>query len=172
MDRMNKQILKICIFALVFVTVVAGAFFGATTVRFYFFRPYFVGGDSMEPTLQQGSLQHVNTTATPRDGDVAVFLYTEDGAKADIKGYNDANAYLRSMPIWGAKIADTSDSATLIIKRVMAMGGETIELRAETVDGVNFVFVYRNGQRVQEDIVMLNRDALDETMDRLQRAAT
>ena len=160
-----RETRRVIAVAALFLFSVATVFFLVTSVRFFWFRPITVTGKSMIPTLEPNSLHYVDTTARPEVGDIAVFYYVPDGdatAKPSVDYYG-ANAYFRSMPIFGSSIEETySGGYTMMVKRVVAVGGDRVALRPETIDGVNFIFLYRNGEKVEEDIVMLNRDALDE----------
>lgn len=170
--RVKKEIMKkrslqiIAIVALCVVTV-AVVFLGVTTVRFLWFRPLVVSGGSMSPTLKDGQLIYVNTTRKPQVGDVACFFLVTEQLREDEKlpsaEYYGGNGFARSMPIWGLKIPEKySGGYSILVKRVVALGGDTVELRAEQVEGANLVRLYRNGTAAEEDLLMLNKNELDD----------
>lgn len=164
---MNKPILKIIAITLLSILSVVAVFFCVTTVRFLWFRPVSISGNSMQPTLQDGQLIYVNTLARPKAGEVACFFYVPDPEGEQVlpsAQYYGANGYWRSMPIWGLRIPETySNGYSIFVKRVVGVGGDTIELRAETIEGANLVRLYRNGQLVEDNCLMLNKYAQDET---------
>ncbi len=163
MSATTKKILKITAFCLLFIILIAALFFGATTLRYYWHRPVAVHGDSMLPTIAEDSLHYCNTRAKPDFYDIALFYYVPQWDVVPTADFYTANAFWRSMPIWGLKIAEsTGGDYEIYVKRVVGLGGDTIELRAETIDEVHFVFLYRNGQKVNENIVMLNATDLNE----------
>ncbi len=132
-------------------------FFGITLVRFFWFRPFVVDGKSMSPTLSDGELRYYDAVAEIDFYDVCVFYRSSDPDFVPPAKFG-ANQFLRSMP-WGTKIAPTS-SETLYVKRVVGLSGDTVELRAETVDGVSRIFLYRNREKVAEDFVMIDETQL------------
>lgn len=156
---MKKFLLVFFVIAII-VVVLAGAFFGVTAIRFYYSRPIKISGDSMVPTLESGTLKHVNTKAKLSYYDVAVFFYDETLTGNPKGEYYDKNSFLRCMPIFGLKIKENF-SCEILVKRIVGVAGDVIELRAETIEDINFIFLYRNGEKVIENIVMLNRDNLN-----------
>ena len=90
---------------LVALTIVV-IFFAITAIRFLWFRPVQISGDSMEPTLKDKELRYVNTLAKPALGDVVVFYYAQ-GDELPSTEYYGANAFWRSMPIWSHHIMKT-----------------------------------------------------------------
>lgn len=163
---MNKPIVKILSIVLLCLATLVVVFFGMTAARFLWWRPVVVRHNSMQPTLQDGALVYVNTMAKPDFYDIACFFWPTDDAaaqQAPTGDYYSANAFWRSMPIWGTRIAATyRNGYDILVKRVVGLGGDTVELRAETVEGANLVFLYRNGTKVDEPICMLNANAMDE----------
>lgn len=164
MKKLPLKIITVLILTILSVVIV---FFGVTTVRFLWFRPLVVAGNSMAPTLSDGSLIYVDTTVRPQVGDVACFFHVPEGLKEGealpSAEYYGANGYLRSMPIWGLRVAETySGGYAILVKRVAAVAGDTVAFRSETVDGAHLIALYRNGDRVQEeDILMLDVNAMD-----------
>ena len=115
----------------------------------------------MLPTFNDGELRRVDTKGKLDFYSVAVFFYDET-AESDPKGeYYDKNSFLRCMPIFGLRIKDNF-TYDILVKRIVGLPGDKVELRAETIDDINFIFLYRNDEKVDEDIVMLDCDSLNE----------
>lgn len=178
---MKKKVLNIVCIVILAVASVVAVFFAVTAVRFLWARPLTIRSISMEPTLKNGSLHYADATAKPKVGDMVVFFYSESGLGEDLPSpaYYGANAFLRCMPIWGSSIpADYGEGYMLLVKRMVATGGDTVELRKVVENEVEFVYLYRNGVRVEEDIVMFDKDAVNqatrdyaETLDQSKVAA-
>lgn len=157
----KKTTFILLLIATISIVVFILAFFTVTTIRFLVIRPILIEGASMEPTISDNTLKYVNTLKKPDFYDVAIFYYAEDGEDVP-KGYYSFNEFAKCMPFIGSKIK-TSTTATLpkYVKRVVGLPGDTIELRAERADNVNRIFLYRNGNKVEEEFIMLDKDNVD-----------
>lgn len=156
------------------------AIVGVSSLRFWVFRPIIVTGESMMPTITDHEVVYVNTTKTPKVGDVVVFyhrrmvrVYDEPSGMFDSTlGYTDvpesdapnpalgkhnANAFWRAMPLVGNMIEDTTDYTgwDTLIKRVVGVAGDTVELRYVVEDGVSRIYLMRNNQIIHEDYIMV-----------------
>ena len=93
-------------------------------IDYLLFDNFYVNGDSMQPTLyggdpdvdDDGDIVMLNIVATPERGDIVVFLYD-----------------------WA------SDEARYLVKRVIGVAGDTVEIRSGDL--------YVNGQLQQEDYI-------------------
>jgi signal peptidase I len=104
------------------IVVIAIAVIGATLIRTFLFQTYYIPSESMVPTLQVGDRVIVNKLAkhSLNRGDVVVF---------------------HRPPTWDGSHPD-------LIKRVIAFGGETVEIRNDTV--------YVNGKALVEPYIAEN----------------
>ena len=124
------------------VLLVAVALFLALTVQAYAIKPYRIPSGSMEPTLAIGQRVIVDRLShrlgqSPSVGDIVVFN-PPAGAEAEqcgAAGQGQDTAYPCSRPV-PAKSSET------FIKRVVAVGGDTLAIR----NG----HVIRNGKRTSE----------------------
>ena len=160
-NNARKTTFKIILIAAIIVVILILAFFTVTTVRFLAARPIRIEGSSMEPTISDDTDKYVNTLKKPKFYDVAIFYYSENGDEVPT-GYYSFNEFAKCMPLIGSTIRSTT-LVTLpkYVKRVVGLPGDTIELRAERVDNVNRIFLYRNGTKVIEDLIMLDKDNVD-----------
>ena len=152
-----KRAVKIALITVLAMVLLNAFFWGATLVRFYYFRPVVIRGESMEPALAADSVRFMNTTKQPAIGDICVFYMPGNEGEQIDKG----NEFLRSMPILGTLIKSEKE-VVLIVKRVVGVGGDTIQFVKEEIDGVEFIYLYRNGEKVEEDIIMLDRNSKNE----------
>jgi len=117
----------------------------------------------MLPTLSSGQQKYVNTAKKIRLNDVVVFYKNNDDNDSTKTAYFSGREYLRCMPFFGKYIEKNPETPDIYVKRVVGKEGDVIELKAVKENGINFVFLYRNGQKIQENIVMLNLDDIDQT---------
>ena len=108
----------------------------------------------MEPTLREDTLHFMNMTATPEVGDVCVF-FSPNSQEVDKMTAND---FWRSMPIFGLKIAENRE-IEMIAKRIVGIGGDRIQLKKEEKDGIEFIYLFRNGEKVEDDVIMIDRNS-------------
>jgi signal peptidase I len=130
------------LFELVFIVAVALSL--ALAVQAYAVKPYRIPSASMEPTLKVGERVLVNRFshrlgAEPQVGDIVVFHPPAGAAESPARcGVAVASNAVCSAPTQGR-------SGQTFIKRVVAVGGDTVAVR----DGR----VRRNGRRVSEPYV-------------------
>ena len=111
------------------VVLVAVALFLALTVQAYAIKPYRIPSGSMEPTLRIGQRVIVDRLThrlgeSPSVGDIVVFN-PPDGADAEqcgVSGQGEGTASPCSRPV-------AQKSSETFIKRVVAVGGDTIAIR-------------------------------------------
>lgn len=162
----QKRLRDLLIILIVLILVLIAAFFSVTLIRFYWFRPISISGHSMEPTYKDTSVVNINTLADYEFYDVVVFyqmeVNNEDTAENPAKFYHSWNAFVRSMPFIGSTVENNVDTTgwIMLIKRMVGLPGDTIELRSEEVDGVYRIFLYRNGEKIEEDFCMIDKDNL------------
>lgn len=113
---MNKQLLKNFIIDIAISMSIA-------LIVSVFIRPTIVNGASMEDTLHDGDYMFMSRQAyrnhNPEKGDIVIIQSTLDYEK--------------------------SDKGKLIIKRVIGLPGDTVEIRGDTL--------YVNGEQIQEDYI-------------------
>jgi signal peptidase I len=118
----------------------------------------------MNPTYAAGDAIYADTTEEPDFYDVIVFYLPVSETRADNPALSKytSNAFWRSMPFFGGKIPLGTDMNgwEILVKRVAGLPFDTVELRAETVDGENRVFLYRNGEKIDEDFNMYDETAI------------
>lgn len=152
-----KKTLQIALCIILACALIAGVLFGVTAIRFTVLRAITVVGESMTPTLTPGQSVHIDTQAQADFYDIVVFYYVPDLSVNPAPQYNGSNAFFRCMPLIGKMIPDAYDNQyALYVKRVVGLGGDIVELRAEVDNGVHFVNFYRNGFKVEESIIMLD----------------
>lgn len=137
----------------------------ATTIRFLWYRPYLIEGDSMLPTYSDGEVVYINTLKkVSRNDVVAIYCPIFESDATPYENVYSFNSYLRAIPVVGAKIKSTTELGGFVplIKRVVALPGDSVELKAETIDGVNRILLYVNDERVDDVRIMLNKDAIDD----------
>ena len=162
----QKRLRDLLIILIVLIIVLIAAFFSVTLIRFYWFRPISISGHSMEPTFKDESVVNINTLADYEFYDVVVFYQIEvnntETAENPAKYYHSWNAFVRSMPFIGSTVENNVDTTgwIMLIKRMVGLPGDTVELKSEEVDGVNRIFLYRNGEKIEEDFIMIDKDKL------------
>jgi signal peptidase I len=124
------------------VFLVAVAIFLALTVQAYAVKPYRIPSGSMEPTLTIGQRVIVDRLthrlgSSPHVGDIVVFHPPAgaDEEQCGARGQGEGTPTACSRPV-------AKQSSETFIKRVVAVGGDTIAIR----DG----YVIRNGRRTSE----------------------
>jgi len=124
------------------VVLVAIALFLALTVQAYAVKPYRIPSGSMEPTLTIGQRVIVDRIthrlgSSPSVGDIEVFNPPEgaDDENCGAKGQGEGTSSPCSRPV-------AKKSSETFIKRVVAVGGDTIAIRGG--------HVIRNGKRASE----------------------
>jgi signal peptidase I len=131
--------------ALEWVLVIAGALLVALVIKAFLFQAFYIPSSSMEPTLQVGDRVLVNKISyhlhDVHRGDIVVFRRPADHATTvEVKACDGRTVTInRTSALADEKIDD-------LIKRVVALPGETIERRD---DG----HVYVNGQQLVEPYV-------------------
>ncbi len=122
---------KVIIAVISVVMIVLLALATALLLKTYVISTIPVGGDSMLPTLHGGQYQtdgNGNVTATIKKGDTLVLNKVAKVKKGDIV------------------VFDVSWQSDPIVKRVIAVAGDTVEIK-------NDGFVYLNGQLLEEDYI-------------------
>lgn len=162
---MSKKARKIVFLIALFLLLCIVVVLVATTIRFLAYRPYVIDGDSMLPTYSHGELIYINTVKDVQRNDIVAIYCAPFGSNA--KPYEEIhsfNNFLRAIPVIGGHIKSTTELGGFIplIKRVVALPGDSVELKAETIDGVNRILLYVNDERVDDVRIMLNKDAIDD----------
>jgi signal peptidase I len=127
------------------VVVIAGALLVAVVIKTFLFQAFYIPSTSMEPTLKVGDRVIVNKLSyrlhDPHRGDVVVFRRPADHAETvTVKACDGHDVTItRSAALAEEKVDD-------LIKRVVALPGETIERRS---DG----HIYINGSLLNEPYV-------------------
>jgi signal peptidase I len=139
-DRI-RSLRRHAVFELVF--TLATALGLAICVQAYAVKPYRIPSSSMEPTLDIGQRVLVNRLGhrlgdSPNVGEIVVF-HPPKGAEAEVCGDRSSG---ESTPRPCDRAVDERDDSQPFIKRVVAVGGDTIAI----VDG----HVIRNGRRASE----------------------
>ena len=125
----RRPLLRFTVALLVTAIVATGL---ALLTNYLFFRTYYVDGDSMQPTLDggvrnvdyDGDILVLNTIATPKRGDIIVFICDW----YDLKNSDD-----------------NSKKNSILVKRVIGVAGDTVEIK----DGD----LYVNGTLQEEDYI-------------------
>jgi signal peptidase I len=127
------------------VVLVALALVLALTVQAYAIKPYRIPSGSMEPTLAIGQRVIVDRLThrlgeNPSVGDIIVFNPPAgaDAEQCGAPGQGEDTPYPCSRPV-------TGKSSETFIKRVVAVGGDTISIRGG--------HVIRNGRRANEPFI-------------------
>ncbi|MCR4662147.1 MAG: signal peptidase I [Clostridia bacterium] len=162
---------KIIAYALVIISAFVVGFFLATTIRFYFFRPIEVEGSSMRPTYEAGDILSANVVNIKNIKKLDVYIFflnynqsysNEPQTHDNCPEFISWNNYVRCMPIFGKnRQTDYDSNWAILIKRAIAVGGDSVEFKAETVDGINRVFLYVNDEKVDDPIYMVNSLAMN-----------
>lgn len=107
-------------------------------------KPFMIPSPSMEPTLKEGDRVLVDRLTyhfrEPRRGEVIVFRFDPNDAANWTRG---GNGFSRSLDLLAEVLNITHQESLPFIKRVVGIGGDTVELR----DGELFV----NGEPYQAD---------------------
>ncbi len=118
--QMRKSVRNLVVLILLFCVVAGFSFYIGRT----FFETWPISGSSMEPTLHDADKVVLVKQEHYKTDDVVIFLV------------QNADSYL-----------DTYNEKYLV-KRIIAKGGDTVEIRYSAVDGA--FHVYRNGEVVDE----------------------
>ncbi len=131
--------------------MLAVAFAVAIFIQSFIIKAFMIPSSSMVPTLQIGDRIMVEKVTfyfrSPRRGDIIVFRYPP----SDPQAMNTKNKLYWPFEQMGETLKLTHRGTNVFVKRVVATGGETIELRK----GI----LYINGRPKSEDGVI--RDASD-----------
>ncbi len=107
-------------------------------------KPFMIPSPSMEPTLQEGDRVLVDRTTyhfrEPRRGEVIVFRFDPNDTANWTHG---GNGFTRSLDLLAEILNITHQESLQFIKRVVGVGGDTVELR----NGV----LYVNGELYETD---------------------
>jgi len=107
-------------------------------------KPFMIPSPSMEPTLQEGDRVLVDRMTyhfrEPRRGEVVVFRFDPNDTANWTQG---GNGFTRSLDLLAEILNITHQESLQFIKRVVGVGGDTVELR----DGALFV----NGEHYEAD---------------------
>jgi len=137
------------------VLVIAGALLVALVIKAFLFQAFYIPSSSMEPTLQVGDRVLVNKVSyrlhDVHRGDIVVFRRPADHAsQVEVQSCDGKTITItRTSALAEEKIDD-------LIKRVVALPGETVERRE---DG----HVYVNGQQLVEPYVHKTNGTTDAT---------
>lgn len=118
---------------LIFFFTVLLLILGALLIRTLVISSYYVIGDSMVPTLNDGDVVWANKLGSPKRGDVVI-----------VKG---------------------EASSKMLIKRVVALDGDSIVLEGDDQKGYKVIVLTKDGQRISEsydgvDLPLLNAATL------------
>ncbi len=107
-------------------------------------KPFMIPSPSMEPTLQEGDRVLVDRMTyhfrEPRRGEVIVFRFDPNNTANWTQG---GNGFTRSLDLLAEILNITHQESLQFIKRVVGVGGDTVELR----DGA----LYVNGEPYEAD---------------------
>jgi signal peptidase I len=107
-------------------------------------KPFMIPSPSMEPTLQEGDRVLVDRMTyhfrEPRRGEVIVFRFDPNDTANWTQG---SNGFTRSLDLLAEILNITHQESLQFIKRVVGVGGDTVELR----DGA----LYVNGEPYEAD---------------------
>jgi signal peptidase I len=107
-------------------------------------KPFMIPSPSMEPTLQEGDRVLVDRVIyhfrKPRRGEVIVFRFDPNNTANWTQG---SNGFTRSLDLLAEILNITHQESLQFIKRVVGVGGDTVELR----DGA----LYINGEPYEAD---------------------
>lgn len=116
----------------------------AIYLQAFMIKPFIIPSPSMEPTLMEGDRVLVDRLTLhfrePRRGEVIVFRFDPNDPANQTQG---SNALTRSLDLLAEVLNITHQESLPFIKRVVGIGGDTVELR----DGELFV----NGEPSEED---------------------
>ncbi|MDY6795932.1 MAG: signal peptidase I [Actinomycetota bacterium] len=139
--KRNRWIALSLEIAVLFITALALALY----LQAFLVKPFMIPSPSMEPTLKEGD-RVISDRITyhfrePRMGEIIVFRYPPDNPANWTKG---SNALFRSLDLLAEVLNIThQDGHPPFIKRVVGMGGDTVEMR----DGL----LYINGELEEVD---------------------
>jgi len=114
-------------------------------------KPFMIPSPSMEPTLQEGDRVLVDRTTyhfrEPRRGEVVVFRFDPNNTANWTQG---SNGFTRSLDLLAEILNITHQESLQFIKRVVGVGGDTVELR----DGA----LYVNGEPYEAEYEYVQDD--------------
>ncbi len=115
-------------------------------------KPFIIPSPSMEPTLQEGDRVLVDRATyhfrAPRRGEVIVFRFDPNNTANWTQG---GNGFTRSLVLMAEILNITHQESLPFIKRVVAIGGDTVEMR----DGD----LYINGELYEADYEYIKDNA-------------
>ena len=127
-------------------------------VQQFFLAPVAVSGESMMPTINpEGDKVFVQKKFFKIERDCVVVFYrpnsdevtTENPANSiSIADFFNSLPFVNKIPILTEETADVSADYTCVIKRVIGIPGDHIEIRFD--DGGTQALLYRNGERVND----------------------
>ena len=140
-NRSREQWIALVLeFAVLFIIALVIAIY----LQAFVIKPFMIPSPSMEPTLQDGDRVLVDRTTyhfrEPRRGEVIVFRFDPNDEANWTQG---GNALARSLDLLAEILNITHQESLQFIKRVVGIGGDTVELR----DGV----LYVNGELYEAD---------------------
>ena len=125
----------------------------AILIQSFAVKAFMIPSSSMSPTLKIGDRVLVDRVTfyfrKPRRGDIIVFRYPPREGNS----MNSSNPFYWPLERIGETLHLTNRGSTPYIKRVVAVGGETVELKKGKV--------YINGKEVKEDYLKSNSDTSD-----------
>ncbi len=128
----DQWIALILEFAVLFIIALVIAIY----LQAFFIKPFIIPSPSMEPTLQEGDRVLVDRLTyhfrEPRRGEVVVFRFDPNNPANWTRG---STGLTRSLDLLAEILNITHQESLQFIKRVVGVGGDTVELR----DGVLYV---------------------------------
>lgn len=164
-NKTKRLAFKILSYLLIIIIAFIFAFFLVSTVRFYFFRPIQVDGESMTPTYKNNEVLSANTVGINSINDIKrmqVYIFylqrnVDNQESLEMPIFSDWNHYVKCMPFFSNMGKSTDVPGwSILIKRAIAVGGDTVEFKSELYEGVQRIFIYVNDEKIDDPINMID----------------